>query len=230
MSDIITIVDTSANDALRRYATAQGLRGKDIIETVRKVMKYLVSFAIKKIPRGDPQKIRADLTQVLTTYSRISTRNIRSQSAVANKWRGTLAARIVFMLDWQGARVAAAFGDYDGAYQKASLFTNRRVFAAGLHRSGLREAITRLRASSGGGRLPKFKNQPGSYDEQISDNITTILVENWARAANANAKGITGLAPDAFSAAMPEVERMLTDFIARDMLAAAAREGLTATP
>jgi hypothetical protein len=225
--NIFQVTDTSALDALRRYAVAQGLRGKDLIDVLRKAMKYLVSFSMAKIPKGDPGKIRAQLTRIVATYSRISTRNVRSKTKAANQWRGTLAAQIVFKLNWQNARLDAAFGDIEGAYKKAAQFTKNRVFAAGLHRSGLRMAVLRLHASSGAGRLPKFKDQPGSYDEKIADNVTSILVENWARAAGKNAKDPTELYPDVFDRALPEVETLLAGFLEKDMKTAAKKEGFT---
>lgn len=224
---LFTVTDMSAIPALQRYAVAQGLRGKDIIETVRKVVRYWVSFALHKIPKGDPKKIRDSLTQIVTTYSKVNTRNVRSATRVANRWRGTLAAKLVFLLDYQGARAAAGFGDIEGNYRRATLFTNRRSYAAGLMRSGLREAVMRLHNVAGAnpGRLPKFKNQPGSYDEKFTESVTTIIVENWARAAGARSKSIAQLRGDAFSSALPEVERMIADFLAQDMKKAAQKEG-----
>ena len=85
----------------------------------------------------------------------------------------------------------------------------------------------RLRASSGIGRLPKFQNQPGSYDEQLSENLTSILVESWARAAGKDAKDPTQFYPDVFEIAMPEVDRKFGEFLQQDMEKAAIREGFT---
>lgn len=224
---LLRVKDVSALDALRRYATAQGLRGKDIIDVVRKAMKYWVSFSIAKIPKGDPQKIRAHLTQIVSTYSKLSARNARNANRTSDKWRGTLAVQLVFKLNWQDARLAGAFGDIEGSYRKAALFTSRRVFAAGLHRSGLREAVLKLRAGSGAGRLPKFKNQPGAYAEKLADNVTSILVESWAKAAGSHAKDPTQLYPNAFTQALPEVERLIAGFLEKDMKTAAAKQGFT---
>jgi hypothetical protein len=224
---IFTVTDVSALDALQRYTVAQGLRGKDLIVTVRKVMKYLVSFAIAKIPKGDPEKIRAQLSRIVRTHERLGSLNVRGKNRAANQWRGTMAARVIFKLNWQDARLDAAFGDIEAYYKKAALFASRRRFAAGFHRSGLREAVLRLRAGSGAGRLPKFRQQPGLYDEQLSESLTGILVESWARAAGKDAKDPTQLYPDVFELAMPEVDRQFAKFLEADMHAAAVREGFT---
>jgi hypothetical protein len=227
--NLFVVTDTSAVDALRRYAVAQGLRGKDLIDTLRKAMKFVVSFSLAKIPKGDPAKIRAHLTQIVSTYSKLESRNVRSKARAANQWRGTLAVKIIFKLNWQNVRLDAGFGDIEAAYKKAALFTKNRVFAAGLHRSGLREAVLRLRAGAGAGRLPKFKDQPGRYDEQLTENVTSILVENWARAAGKNAKDPTQLYPDVFERALPEVETLLLGFLEKDMKTAALKEGFAVT-
>ena len=224
---LFTVTDMSAVDALRRYAVAQGLRGKDLAETLRKAMKFVVSFSISKIPKGDPAKIRANLTRIVSTYSKLETRNVRSKARASNQWRGTLAAKLVFILDWQNARLDAAFGDIEAAYKKAGLFTQRRTFAAGLHRSGLREAAFRLRATSGAGRLPKFKDQPGRYDEQLAEDVSSILVETWARAAGKDSKDPTQFYPDVFERVMPEVDQLLAGFLEKDMQRAAVKEGFT---
>jgi len=225
--NLFTITDTSALTALPRYAVAQGLRGKDLMQTVRKVMKFFVSYGVAKNPKGDPEKIRANLTRIVRTHEKLGSLNVRGKNRVSNQWRGTMAARVIFKLDWQGARVDAGFGDIEGYYRKAALFYNRRRFASGFHRSGFREAIMRLRAGSGVGRLPKFQRQPGLYDEQLSENLTSILAESWARGAGKDAKDPTQFYPDVFELAMPEVDRKFGEFLEQDMQAAAVREGFT---
>lgn len=223
---MVKIVDISAVTAFEQYAAAQGLRGKDLIEVLRKVTRYVVSFSIAKIPKGDPKRIREELTTIVTTYSKTDTRNIRSATKRASQWRGTLAARLVAMLDWKGARAAAAFGDYEGFYAAAAQFTARRAFAANLHRSGLREAVTRLRTGTGGTRLPQFKNQPGDYTEAITDAVTRVVVENWASSKNGD--GIVKLAGNVFEQAFVEAEQMIANFLQKDAEAAARKAGLTA--
>lgn len=221
---MVKIVDASAVSAFEKYAQAQGLRGKDLNAVLRKVMKYVVSFSIAKIPKGDSKKIRQELTTVVSNYSKLDTRNVRSGGRAANKWRGTLAAKLVAMLDWKGARAAGALGDYEGFYSAVSRFTARRASAANLHRAGLREAAMKLRASTQG-RLPQFKKSPGDYREVITDAITSIIVENWA--ASAGGDGIVKLAGNVFDIAFVEAEKMIAGFLQKDMEKAAQKVGLT---
>jgi hypothetical protein len=59
--------------------------------------------------------------------------------------------------------------------------------------------------------------------------VTSILVENWARAAGKNAKDPTQLYPDVFERALPEVETLLLGFLEKDMKTAALKEGFAVT-
>lgn len=223
MEGRISITDLSASDALMRYAGIEALRGKNMAETMQKIMRFWVSFAIKKIPPGSEDKIWKDMTAIVTNYARLGTK----RSKTADAWRGTYAAMIVAKLNWQGARTlrGAAF------YGKARLFANRRKFAANLHRSGMRPAIMQLRGRMGSiGRMKKFKNQPGGYTEKVQDRVVDILVENWAAAGSPGSVGITGLAGGAFETALAEVETMLADFFIKDTKKWAEKVGLTADP
>jgi hypothetical protein len=189
-------------------------------------MKFVVDFAMKKLPAGNPNKIRGQLQRIVRSYDKGSTYNVRSKTRIANVWRGTMAARVIFKLNWQDARLDAAFGDTEGYYKKASLFTRNRVYAAGFHRSGLREAAAALKVTKGG-RLPRFKEQPGRYGETLSEQVTGLLVETWARAAGVKAKDPTQLYPDLFERVFPEANKLLEGFLAKDMQTAAAKEGFT---
>lgn len=216
----VQFYDMSASEALRKYAGMQALRGKSMAETMKKVMKFWVSFAIAKVPKGDAEKIMRDMQTIVTNYSRLGTR----RGKTADAWRGTYAAMLVAMLNWQGARKlkGAAF------YAKARMFANRRRFAANLHRSGMRPAMMRLRAKmTSAGRLPQFKNQPGGYVERVGDRVVDILVENWAKAGSKRSGGITKLAPHAFTDALAEVDAMLAEFFLQDVKKWADKVGLT---
>lgn len=225
--------DLSASSALLKYAGLQGLKGRSMESTLRHIMKFWVSFAMKKIPQGKVSKIMADLGRVITSYSRISSgmvgmkTNLRTRKTTRDRtidrWRGTYAAALVAMLDYKGARTmgAAQF------YRTVAQFVSRRRFAANLHRSGLRPAIMRLRAkTTGAGRLPEFKNQPGLHKEQVSARVAEILVENWA--ASRDGDGITKLAPGAFDDAFAEVEKILTKWFEKDIKKWAKEVGLRA--
>lgn len=220
---LFIITDTSAIHALAKYAAKEAMRGKGLMDTARKIFAFLVSFALAKIPNGDPRKIRAQLLQVVTAYSRLRaasvgvSSNIRSRKVRRNRTadalRGTLAAKLVWLLNYAGARAAkgAAF------YKLVRKFISGRIFSARLHRAGLLPALSGTNAPVKGGRIPKFRHTPGSYAESLTEDVATILAENWASAHGPNAEGIIGLAGFAFDTALPEVDRLLTSYLQKEM-------------
>ena len=219
------IVDFSASDAFLRYSRAEALRGKGLAETMKKAMRFWVDFATAKIPAGNADKITADLKKVVASYTRMSSR----RGKAADAWRGTYAARIVSMIDWQGARNlrGAAF------YAKVRQFAARRRFAANFHRSGMRPAFLALRGKIAKfGKLPQFQNQPGQYKDAVSESVVDILVENWAKAGGPRSSGITGTINGkntgrAFEDSLVQVEALFENFMMQDVRRAAERSGLT---
>lgn len=224
MSEItgsIEVADLSASVALRQYAGMQQLRGKSITDTMRKVMRYWVSFAIAKIKPGDAEKINREMQNIVTNYSRLG----RRRSKAADAWKGTYAAMLVAVLNWRGARKMKGAG----FYSRARMFASRRVFSANLHKAGMRPAMMRLRANiNAAGKLPNYgKEPPGGFEQKTLDRVAEILVENWAKAGSKRSVGIAALHGDAFNAALPEVEAMLTEFFAKDITEVAEKLGLT---
>ena len=221
---LFIITDASALPALSAYAAKEAFRGKAMMETARKVFAFLVSFAMAKIPNGDPQKIRLQLTAIVARYTRLSSR--KRKSKLVDSLRGTLAAKLVRVLNYLGARAAkgAAF------YRLVRRFINARAFSARLHRAGLYPALagSKARGVDTGGRLPKYRHMPGSYTEDTAAAAADILAENWASAHGPRAAGIVGLAGFAFAQAMPEVDALLTKYLLEDMAKAAASSGLSA--
>lgn len=229
---LFTVTDTSAMSALAKYAAKEELRGKGMMDTARKVFRFLASFALAKIPNGDPKKIRDSLTRI-TMYSSIATRrtyntsrSIRTRrNKTSDALRGSLAAKVVWTMNYLGAR------DVKGPafYRLVRKFVNSRAFAARLHRAGMSPAMAGTKATVRGGKLPRFKHMPGSYNEVLADDMAKILAENWASAHGPHAKGIVGLASFAFDAALPEVDRLLAGYLQKDMVKAAAAAGFDVT-
>lgn len=225
---LFQITDTSAIHSLAKYAAKEALRGKGMMESARKVFAFLVSFALAKIPNGDPKKIRAQLLQVVVASRRLSawqgassslrTRRVRR---AADELRGTLAAKLVWLLNYAGARAAKG----PAFYKLVRKFVSGRIYSARLHRAGLLPALSGTKARAKGGRLPKFRHTPGSYAEALTKDVATILAENWASAHGPNSKGIIGLAGYAFDTALPEVDRLLTSYLLKDIEKAAREAG-----
>jgi hypothetical protein len=221
------ITDTSAMHALAKYAARESLRGKGLMDTARKVFRFLVSFALAKIPNGDPRRIRAQLMQI-TMYSSLASRrsynlsqSIRTKrNKTSDAHRGTLAAKLVFLLNYAGARAAKG----PAFYRIVRKFVSARSYSARIHDAGLYPALAGTKAPTKG-KLPRYRHTPGSYDERLTEDVATILAENWASAHGPNAKGIIGLAGFAFDAALPEVDRLLTRYLTQDIEKAAKAAG-----
>lgn len=232
-----TLVDM-VSPALEKYAALQVSQGKTQLEAMEKIMMYIVDFAANKIPKGSKEKLMALMTQVATRrkYARVRKasgagnppgvkapkRVGAKQTKSETKWRGTYAARLVWKLNYQGARTMPS----QEFYKKVNLFVNRRVFALNLHRSGLYPAMKALKSRrKGTGKLPEYKAQPGSYSQRASQGIATMLAENWASAKGGD--GIAKLKGDAFDLAVPQVEKMMRDWYNTDIKKLATSAGLT---
>lgn len=233
---LFIITDTSGIHSLAKYAAKEALRGKGLLESARKIFRFLVSFALAKIPNGDPRKIRANLQRIVRSYFNLRagyagvstnrrTRKTR-RDRVADNLRGTLAAKIVGMLNYAGARhvQSAEF------YRIVRKFISRRAYSARLHRAGLTPALAGTAKAGGsvktGGSLPKYMHTPGSYAEGLTNDVATILAENWASAHGPDAKGIVGLAGFAFDTALPEVDKLLTSYLLKEMVKTAEAAGM----
>lgn len=222
---MLTVDPSAAFAAFDRWAQFQRIRGKSTEQILRKVMRYWISYAIAKIPVAEPGKIDANLTRQITTARPPASARTRRTSAVADKWRGTLASAIVAALDYRGARAlrGAAF------YRRVAAFVSARKYAARHHKAGFLPAIQALRVPAGGGRLPRYSRPPGAYQEHISDLAAILIAENFAKAATRPGRpapiGIQGIAPAALSAAESEVARTLHRWLVADLMTAGRRAG-----
>jgi hypothetical protein len=226
------IITETLGDALYQWGAARELRGKDISDTLAKAMRYWVSFALAKVPRGSAEKIRSDLTRIVQQYK--GTKG--SKGKVSARWRGTLAALLVFKLNWKGDSRDLARARSPQFFVRVSQFVNARAYGANLHRAGFLPALSqlpnaRVRATpaSDPGRMPKYRHQPGLIDHTFSDQLAEILVENFASAAGPKAAGISGLAGDAFDTAAAELFDMISSFLLTDLMEAAAKAGFEIT-
>lgn len=219
-------------EAFDRWAIARGLRGKDIFDTAAKVMRYWVSFALAKVPRGDAARIHAGLMQTARNYVAATRQSrTRSKAKVSNTYRGTVAAAIVAALDYKGARTARGAG----FYRIVGQFDRARQFSANHHRAGFLPAFSVLPAGGAqpvDSRGPRYASPAGSIEHHLTDDLASILVENFASQSGdhpfrTRPAGIAGLAEHAFDDALQEVFAMIAGFLRRDMEKAAASAGFT---
>jgi hypothetical protein len=224
MAAALTFTDTSLQKSLARYAAARRVRGRTDQDTLRKVMKEWLFLAWEKIPAGNKPKIQANLMQIVTKYKAAGKR--RSKSKAANEMRGTLAMHIIMKLNYGGVREAAPKGGWqtDAPYRIAKRFVKMRLFSSNMHRAGLFKGFDLVHGRPGGGG-PRYRKAPiGSADESLGNQLTEILVENWA--SSKGGIGISGLAGDAFEATAAAVATRFRQFAIEDELVNAQKYGV----
>ncbi len=238
---LVKVVSLSAVQAIDRWSYARKLRGKGISDTLAKVMRYWLSFAIAKIPRADADKVRHKLTEIVTTYQREAQRvhhRLKKDRTVSDKYRGTMAAAIIFALDYKGKARALARERSPRFYGLAGQYINARAYSAGIHRSGFTPALRLL--NRGGpqpntGRLPKYRHPTGRLAHRFNEQAAYILAENWATSADkpfrrtGRAGGITVVAGSVLDIAFNEVVAMIEGFLRTDLIASARDAGFDAS-
>lgn len=217
----LIITDRSLSAAIGAWAEDRSARGKDFQDSLRKVMKAWVFAAYDLVKPGDKAKIQRDLMKIITGYSRIKPGKRHRASKAADEMRGTLAARLVWLLDWKGARGAKA-----GAfYRLAKKFLNARVFSANIHRAGFFATFDLVHGRPAGTSGPRYKKSPvGDSSESVLDDAAEIISENFASAHNGI--GITGLAGSAFESTLPNVIKIFRRYAMEAELARAQKRGV----
>lgn len=232
---LVKIIDLNLIQAFDTWSMQRGLRGRDIADTIAKVMRYWVSFAMAKVPRGDASRIRQELKRIISGYSILGGHTVKTKKAHA--LRGTMAAAIVAILNYKGARDLARARSPE-FYTRVNQYINARAFSANHHRGGFIPAINVL--GRGGkltgdaaspSRLPKYKHPSGSIAHKFTDQLASIVVENFA-SSSANdpfraPAGITGLAGRAFDTALTEVVTLIGKFLQQDLEKSAKAAGFT---
>jgi len=234
MEDFVKLkIDLKLLPALELWAASASMRGKTMQDIFRKAMRFAVDFAIAKTPRGDRDKIKSDLSQLTQEYiiaENTATRvRPRVKTASANKWRGTIAAALVFLINYKGARAFARTRD-PGFYALVGKFASGRQYATNLHKAGFKPAQQELRGPSPGVRLPIFHHPPGGITQHFdSDAVAGILVQNWASSAQIPGRrppdGVAGLIGDRINDVLPELNTLFTRFIEDDLIMSATKIG-----
>lgn len=239
---LVKILDVSLSQALEAYALDQVAHGRDIVRVMQRVMAYWMSLAVQEIPRPEREKLAAYLYTVTSrgksrrpsSVSRLKPaagprqlKAAQSQDALRN----TVAARIVASLNYYGARRLRRQGQAAQFYRLIQQFIRRRTGSAGLLRSGFIPGFRALKknaSSSDGVKPPPLGAAPGSIRESYTDTAATILVENWAAQRQDGRRrvlGVAGLAPDAFTNAIPNLESLYRDLLLANMRERAAKAG-----
>ncbi len=243
MPDVtLEISSDTLGPAFQAWAAYQTeVRGKALMEVVQRAMQYLVSFAMREIEEKKPGNA-ALVERQLMALSHDTNRVSNSARArlrggkTGSKYRNTMAARIVFMLNYRGARLKAAFGDDAGAYNDVATFVKARRYSVRHHKvSGFLPALAAL-ASTGRGRRapimdrggPRYKNAPGAISQTLTAHMAEILVEAWPSAAQRPGRpaplGLSRLVPGAFTDKLDDLQTLFLRFAMEDGLLTMAAE------
>jgi hypothetical protein len=233
------LVDISLSEALEAYTINQVATGHDIVRVMQRIMRYWISLVVKGLPKPDREKIQSYLVQVTANAPRRPSHSSRlkpnarpgavKSAAARDALRNSRAAGIVAALNIYGARSApaAAF------YRSVQRWISRRTRSSGLLKSGFLPAFRVLgKGEDPPGPSPQQGSPPGLIRQDFADAAASILVENWAAQRQVGKRqvlGIAGLAPDAFSNAMPELEKIYTGLLMKNLRQQGARLGFEVT-
>lgn len=244
MDTVLSISSDTLGPAFKAWADYQAeTRGKSTLRIAQDAAQYVISAAMKEIEErrpGSVAKVERDLMALSheTNSIGLSARARKRGGAAGSKYRNTMAARLVFMMNYGDARLKAAFGDDAGAYAQVGKFAAARKFSVRHHKvSGFIPALTELNRARGRRAMipregPRYRNAPGSYQQTVTANLAEILISVWPTAAPRPGRpaplGLPGMVPDAFSARLPGVQAQFLKFCLEDgiLTAAAGKAGL----
>ncbi len=221
----IVITDRSLSTAIGAWADARAERGKGYADSLRKVMKTWVFAAYDFLNAAHPPNkagITAYLMQQTRKVSPGDKKFTRRGAKNSLEMTGTVAAAIIWKLNWKNARSAkntAAF------YQLAKKFMRAREFSSGIHRAGFFATFDLVHGRPGGSSGPRYGKFPvGNATENLLDDAAEIISENFASAKNGI--GITGLAGSAFESTLPGVIEIYRRYAMEAELASAQKRGV----
>lgn len=242
----VTLDTSSLGPAFERWRQLRRARGRSDDGVPRKVMRFWISDAIRRIPAGDSAIIERDLLKKLDKFtaraasasgarrgSSRQRRGARRASALAEKYRGTLAALLVQRLNWQNANTAVRKNGSPAFYGKVGQFVGARKWSRNLHKAGFYPVLQTLKRMENPGYLPRgLKKAPGTYSEKFADGAALLIAENMASAAQRPGgrvpATITGLAPNCLTESEATVVRLFEAWALQDEIAFAQKSGFFA--
>lgn len=251
MSEAPEMIVTLGNDTLGPafkfwLANQMMVRNKSLMDVTRRLTQYWVSYAMAEIEKKAPSSV-AKIESDLMKMARVSwrTRNVERRrlrgSRNSDRFRNTVASKIVFMLNYGQARTKAAFGDDAGAYAQVAKFVGARKYSRRHHKvSGFMPTLLELAKGRRGvladtRDAPKYQQKPGSYFQVMTASFAETMVSAWpsaaARPGRPEPLGLAGLVPGAFTSKVNDLRRNILEWVDRDGLLtrAAAQSGFTVT-
>ncbi len=201
----------------------------DIAKSINRIMSQWVSYAMAKIPVAEKTRIKARLEAPAVRAKfqqgnvRLTKRGRERKNARYELLKRSVAAYIVWSTNYKRGGMPARQLSADQFYATVGRFIGARQFSAGHHKGGLRPALNTFRVAAGqAARLPRYKRAAGTAKKAgEQERIPTAEVENYAKA-------ILEVAPNAFTDSLPEIERTVQEWIARNLVERAQRAGLDA--
>ena len=216
----VKITEMSLLNTLQRYAYLRSQRGRTLASTLRKVMREWVHQAYDftmSAAKPNKAKIHGDMMRIITTYKKAGTR----KSKAADEMRGTLAARLIWLLDWRGARGLKG----TAYYRHARKFREARKFSSGIHIAGFFPSFDLVHGRPAGQSGPRYRKAPlGKIEEKMLNQAAEIISENWASAKDGI--GMQGLAGGAFASTAAAVEAKFKAFVIQDEKELAQKTGV----
>ena len=213
MTNTFTIQNEFA-DTISRYVSREIGKGKDPRRSMARIMVDWLFQAMKHTPPSGTDEI----VQYLMQKARVrSTTTRRKRAKVVNDMKDTMALVIIRHNNYKGARSLSNLE----LSKLAKKFVSRRVFSAGLLKSGFFPAIRALRKNPKQ-RGPDYKKSPTGRLTPFaysSDGIT-LAATNFA-------KKIAEIYPNAFEDGMSSVSSRFATYLADDMAAELAAAELS---
>src|SRR5262245_17579578 len=109
-STSIKVNPSVAFRAFDEWSQLMRVRGQSLERILRRLMKHWIALAISQMKGkglgGDVAKIEADLSKIISLGRQRNLKRKRARSKAAAKYRGTVAAWLVAILNWGNARTA----------------------------------------------------------------------------------------------------------------------------
>ena len=222
MAELFSVSDEFSG-TISRYVASKVAIGRDPMAIMNRVMAYWLLNAMKSVKKAD----RAEVLQILMNKRGIGSKlpaTRRKRAKVVNEMQNTFAAAKINIIDYGNARALRKAGDATGYFRLAKLFTARRQFATGYHKSGFLEGLRARRAPTDGSKPPRYTKYP------TGESPAPTATADWIRMEVTNMAGlIAELFPGAFEVGAMELTARLSGLMMEDMLKAQRAAGLNAT-
>ncbi len=232
----IRVTDSSLLPCTAAYIASEAMRGRSYMQTLQKVMRFWLSFCLKRVPKGDKAKVENYLMKEVDHIKASgaeaalpgdASKQAKRRAANIDRFRGTLIARLIRKFNIYGARARRAPAAF---YQLCARYLSRRKSSVNVHRASLIDPLRKLKGTAGDGM--KAKHSPHALVEKATEAFASIAVDAWGSSrktkSNPRPKGMAGVAGKVFHQTMSMLERITAQWLTERLLPPARRSGFTA--